>query len=79
MKKVYTANQNGVQLFSHVEVLPINDSGKAFVSQSESCIVYIQIAFQILAPFLSPSPSNFSAKAEESSRFVSVSCCPYVY
>ena len=45
--KAYTANQNGVQLFSLVDVQPINDSVKAFASQSESCIVYIQIAFQI--------------------------------
>ena len=54
---------------------------KAFASQSESCIVYIQIAFQILAAFLSaPAPSsNFPAKAEESSRFVSVGCCPDVF
>ena len=79
MKKAYTANQNGVQLFSHVEVYPINDSVKAFASQSESCIVYIQIAFQILAAFMSEPPSNFPAKAEESSRFVSVSCCPDVF
>ena len=36
-------------------------------------------AFQILAAFLSAPPSNFPAKAEESSRFVSVSCCPDVF
>ena len=29
--------------------------------------------------FLSPPASNFPAKAEESSRFVSVSCCPDVF
>ena len=51
VKEAYTANQNGVQLFSHVDVEPMNDSVKAFASQSESCIVYIQIAFQILAAF----------------------------
>ena len=54
-----------------------NQSTKAFASQSESCIVYIQIAFQIAA-FLS-APPNFPAKAEESSRFVSVSCCLDVF
>ena len=54
---------NGVQLFSRV----------AFASQSESCIVYIQTD---LAAFLSAPPSNFPVKAEESSRFVSVGCCP---
>ena len=57
----------------------MNDSVKAFASQSESCIVYIQIAFQILAAFLSAPPSNFPAKVEKSSRFVSVSCCPDVF
>ena len=57
----------------------MNDSVKAFASQSESCIVYIQIAFQILAAFLSAPPSNFPAKAEENSRFVSVDCCPDVF
>ena len=37
--------------------------------------------FQILAAFLSAPPSNFPAKAEESSRFVhvSVGCCPDVF
>ena len=79
MLYAYTANQNGVQLFSHVEVKPINDSVKAFASQSESCIVYIQIAFQILVAFLSAPPSNFPAKGAECSRFVSVSCCPDVF
>ena len=39
MKKAYTANQNGVLLFSHVDVQPINDGVKAFASQSESCFV----------------------------------------
>ena len=53
-----------------MDVYPINDSEKVFASQSESCIVYIQIGFQILAAFLSAPPSNFPAKAEESSRFV---------
>ena len=48
----------------------MNDSVKVFASQSESCIVYIQIGFQIWRPF-----SNFRTKAEESSRFVSVGCC----
>ena len=43
-------------------------------SESESCIVYLQIAFQILAAFLSAPPSNLLAKAEESSRFVSFGC-----
>ena len=55
------------------------NSVKAFASQSESCIVYIQIAFRILAAFLSTPPSNFPAKVEKSSRFVSVSCCPDVF
>ena len=32
-----------------------------------------------LAAFLSAPPSNFPAKAEESSRFVSVGCCPDVF
>ena len=60
-----------------MDVKPINDSVKAL------CIVYIQIAFQILAAFLSALPSNFPAKAEESSRLnfvhVSVGCCPDVF
>ena len=37
-KKAYTANQNGVPLFSHVshvDVQPINDSVKAFTRESE--------------------------------------------
>ena len=42
-------------------------------------MVYNQIAFQILAAFLSAPLSNFPAKAKESSRFVSVSCCPDVF
>ena len=79
MKKAYTANQNGVQLFLQMEVQLINDSVKVFASQSKSCIVYIQIAFQILAAFLSAPPSKFPAKVEKSSRFVSVSCCPDVF
>ena len=79
VKKAYTANQNGVKLFSHVDVWPINDSVEAFATQSESCIVYIQIAFQIWWLSLSAPRSNFPAKAEESSRFVSVGCCPYVF
>ena len=33
----------------------------------------------ILAAFLSAPPSNFPAKAEESSRFVPVSCCSDVF
>ena len=57
----------------------INDNVKAFASQSESCIVYIQIAFQILAALLSVPPSKFPAKAEESSRLVPVGCCPDVF
>ena len=36
-----------VHMFSHVNVQPINDGIKAFASQSESCIVYFQIAFRI--------------------------------
>ena len=32
-----------------------------------------------MAAFLSAPPSNFHAKAEESSIFVSVSCCPDVF
>ena len=37
-KKASTANQNGVQLFSHVsdvDIQPINDSVKAFTRESE--------------------------------------------
>ena len=52
---------------------------KAFASQSESCIVCIQIAFQICRLFLSAPSSNFPAKAEESSRFVSVGCYTGVF
>ena len=52
---------------------------KVFASQSESCFVYIQIAFQIWRLFLSAPPSNFPAKAEKSSGFVSVGCCPDVF
>ena len=58
---------------------PINHSVKPLPNQSESYIVYIQIAFQILAAFLSAPPSNFPSKAEESYRFVSVGCCPDVF
>ena len=63
---------------------PIHDSVKAFASQSESCFVYIQIqiAFQIWLPCYrrqSASPSNFPAKAEESSRLVPVGCCSDVF
>ena len=36
-------------------------------------------SFSDLAAFLSAPPSNFPAKAEESSRFVSVGCCPDVF
>ena len=35
-------------------------------------------SFSDLAAFISAPPSNFSAKAEESSKFVSVGCCPEV-
>ena len=52
---------------------------KAFASQSESCIVCIQIAFQIWRLFLSAPSSNFPAKAEESSRFVSGGCYTDVF
>ena len=52
----------------------MNNSVKAFASQSESCIVYIQIEFQFLAAFLSAHSSSPPAKVEESARFVSVSC-----
>ena len=59
MKKAYSANQNRVLLFSHVDVYPINDRIKAFGSQSESCIVYIQIAFQIWRLFHRPLLPTF--------------------
>ena len=42
-------------------------------------IISMKIAFQILAAFLTAPPSNFPAKAEESSRFVSVSCSPEAF
>ena len=44
-----------------------------------SCIVYILIAFQIWRLSLSAPRSNFPAKAEESSRFVSVGCYSNVF
>ena len=62
---------------SRVEVQPINDSIKASPSQSQPCIVYIQIAFQMW-PLFSYATSKFliftakMAKAEESSGLVSV-------
>ena len=52
---------------------------RPLLANQKSCIVYIQIAFQILAAFLSALPSNFPAKAEENSRFVSVGCCPDLF
>ena len=71
-KKAYTANQNGVQ--------PINDSVKAFASQSESCIVYIQIAVKIWRLFYRRLLQIFlRRRSEESSRFVAVSFCPDVF
>ena len=36
-------------------------------------------SFSDLATFLSAPPSNFPAKTEESSGFVSVGCCPDVF
>ena len=36
-------------------------------------------SFSELAAFSSASPSNFPAKPEESSRFLSVGCCPDVF
>ena len=50
----------------------MNNNVKAFASQSESCIVYIQIAFQILAAFYQRLLQVFLRRW--SARFVSVSC-----
>ena len=47
--------------------------------QSELCIVYTQVAFQIWQLFYRRLPQNVCAKAKESSRSVSVVCCPDVF
>ena len=47
---------------SRVEVYPINDSVKAFPSQSQSCIVYIRKALQIWGLFSGASSKFFLRK-----------------
>ena len=47
---------------SHVDVKPVNDSISAFASQSESCIVYIPIAFHIWRLFSRRLLQIFPAK-----------------
>ena len=76
-----------VRCFQHDKIKFASPSVKAFAGQSESCIVYIQIAhsnsfysFSDLAAFLPARPSNFPAKAEQSSRLcqlVAAQTCLY--
>ena len=73
VKKAYTANQNGVQLFSHVDVPLLANQNRASFTFNHSN------SFSDLAAFLSAPPSDFPAKAEESSKFVLVGYYPDVF
>ena len=74
VKKAYTANQNAVQLFFTCESIT-NQRCQGLCEPIRIAHRLHSNNFSDLAAFLAAAPPNFPAKAEESSRFVSVGCC----
>ena len=74
VKKAYTANQNGVQLFFTCESIT-NQRCKRLCEPIRIMHRLHSNAFQIWRLFQRRRIQIFPAKAEESSRFVSVGCC----